>query len=145
MENRRYNNEIPGDRAALANALAQAGLPAMEIEDDGMAHVVVPLARLQRDGYQAHARNAVLISEVISRFNNYYGYAPHLFITTRSRGAGVDIGISGEDCNGNAVTLPVWEHTGDLDGAVDIVRRLWEQRDRWLRSWLDGRMVRCEN
>ena len=131
-----FENDNPENRKELIQRLITMGLPALEFDSGGgIIHVVVPLLQSDDLGFEVNAEGAELISEI----NAYLAdnqFDPHLFIATNSLRTPCEIGLMGENADGEFVSTNDWEFAPEIDDAQRIFEKFWKDRDAWLKRWM---------
>jgi hypothetical protein len=135
-----FDNDDPGDRELLISLLQKNGLAAFEWESGGgVCHVSVPLIQIDNTCNVINAVNANLVYEVqaalLENLND-----PHLLISTNSLRTSCEVGLMGEDLQGNFIASEEWEHAPSADIVLSMFLVFWNQRDNWIRKWLQGNL-----
>jgi hypothetical protein len=135
-----FDNDNPGDREILIGLLQENGLSAFEWESGGgVCHVSVPLIQVGSPFNVINAVNADLISEVQAALQDSPNN-PHFLISTNSLRTSCEVGLMGEDLQGNFIASEEWEHTPSSAKALSIFLNFWNHRDSWIREWLQGNL-----
>jgi hypothetical protein len=125
----------------LIRLLAENGLTAFEWESGGGArHISVALIHVSRPKNIINAEDANLVSDVqITLQDNPND--PHLLISTNSLRTSCEVGLMGKDLQGNFIASEDWEHESSLASVLTLFLNFWNQRDNWIRKWLQGKLV----
>ena len=136
-----FDNGDPGHRKALIRTLQGRGLDAIEYSSGGgIMHVMVPLLDACTDPPTVTASDPSLRIELESGLQIW----PHkalLCIATGSAYELCEVGLFGYNGQtGDQVELTKWEKTSSIEEAETVFQRFWDERDRWLRSFLAGEL-----
>ena len=135
------DNDNPEHRADLVAQLRAKGLPAFEWSSGGdINHVVLPLRQEGDEGYEINAENGDLAPE-LHTILEHSQHNPHLFIATNSLLTSCEIGLMGEDVDGEFVASENWRHAADFESAVGLFEEFWQNGHEWLRKWVDGEIA----
>ncbi len=104
-------------------------------------HVIVTLVDFSIDPPINTAEDSALRSELQNAAMGY-PYAGYLYIATNSLQTDCEVGLMGVDGKTDAqVSLEEWKPVGSLEEAVETIQRFWEERDEWIRAFLQGELV----
>lgn len=137
-----FDNDDPEQREELIQALQAAGLAAGEWDSGGdITHVIVPLLDPYTDPPTINAQDPDLRSEFADCLRGW-SYEASLYVATNSLQTACEIGLMGGDGRTDAqVATADWEPVNSLEEAVSLFQRYWNERDRWLRAYLAGKLA----
>ena len=136
-----FDNDDPAQRKALIRALQASGLDAAEYSSGGgIMHVIVPLLDDSTDPATVNASDPSLRTELETGVLSW-PHSASLLIATGSAYKPCDVGLFGYNGRtGEQVELPEWEVAKSLQEAEALFQRFWNERDRWLGFFLDGKL-----
>ncbi|MGD8465179.1 MAG: hypothetical protein PVI09_15035 [Anaerolineae bacterium] len=136
-----FDNDDPAQRKELIQALQASGLDATEYGPGGsIMHVIVPLLDEYGEPHTITASDPDLRKELEAGLQ-VWEHEVLLCIATGSAHKPCEVGLFGYNGQtGRQVDLPEWEEAKSLEEAKALFQRFWDERDRWLRSFLAGEL-----
>jgi hypothetical protein len=137
-----YDNDDPVQRANLIKVIAAYGLDAWEFNSGGgIMHVVVTILDTSVEPPIISAQNPDLQGQLEEAVKTW-SHEATLYIATNSLRTNCEIGLMGNDGRtGSQVASAEWEHVDSLDEAVFVFRKFWNERDRWLQDFVEGKLI----
>lgn len=136
------DNNDPIQRNNLSKTLRSAGLDACELNSGGgIMHLVVTILDTTVKPPIMLAQNPDVKSQLEEAMKTW-SHQAMLYIATNSLRTNCEIGLIGNDGRtGNQAASLGWKHVDSLDEAVLTFQQFWNERDRWLRDFINGKLV----
>jgi hypothetical protein len=133
-----FDNDNPMDRRALITALSRQGLGAFEWDSGrGTIHVCVPLVAMFAEKPQIEVESNELRQDVELALQEAV-YEAYLYIMTNSLQTPCEIGVLGAYPDGeHHFASNNWRPVETLEEAVTRFQDLWEERDAWVRAFMN--------
>ena len=135
------DNDDPVQRANLIKVLATNDLDTWEFNSGGgTMHVVVTMLDTSVEPPIISAQDPDLQDQLEAV--KTWSHEATLYIVTNSLRTNCEIGLIGnDDCTGNQVASSEWKHADSIEEAVKVFQRFWNERDKWLRDFIEGKLA----